>query len=620
MTWEWHRVVRRALGALGLICLTAMPGLYTSDTGMSASALEPELPPPRAKKKRPSHSKPSVKGKRGRRGKKGPNPEQLEEARLIKLAKFQKDERDCAGGDLQACLRVATEYNAEPNRMSVTTTDPARANELYRRVCEGGIFQGCFVLGVNLERGRGEPYSHAGVTSAHRRGCELGKDASCIRLATISLEGRGQRPDVAGGLKLLEDRCKVRGSACSELADIYEDGIFVPRDLGRTGEIVAEMCDRGFSLACHRLARMHREGTGIPADLPRSDHLLKQSCEAGNTFGCSLYDRHQERHRRLTLAEQGVAACEQDDLAACVEVGRGLRTLVEHGATGKWAPFPGLYDRALGYLKRACDGGNMAGCAELSESHLWGFGVPVDADRGLALADAACKAGEPKGCAGMGLALMVGHGVAPEPEKGKELLETTCGGGKRLPCGSSSVKALHASLRKRCYHLDLQHRGCEMLRRLDTATCEAGTPSDCATLGESYVRDRGRAFHPETAVALLGKACERGHQGGCMHLAWAQLTQRGVSRDDEGALRLLKRACEGDARTACIRLAMAYDVGLGCPRDAAAARTLWTKGCTGAPSTQFACKDGFEALVGHFLDTCRRGLSNRGCELWRSER
>jgi hypothetical protein len=88
--------------------------------------------------------------------------------------------------------------------------------------------------------------------------------------------------------------------ACFNLANKYEEGIGVPRDMAYAHGIYARLCDRGRGLACHRLGELLLWDSGPPKDEPRALRLFGQACDLGFAGSCAelgdfhAYGRHAE--------------------------------------------------------------------------------------------------------------------------------------------------------------------------------------------------------------------------------------------------------------------------------------------------------------------------------------
>jgi TPR repeat protein len=74
-------------------------------------------------------------------------------------------------------------------------------------------------------------------------------------------------------------------------------------------------------------------------------------------------------------------------------------------------------------IRRACDGGEMAGCTSLGWLYHNGHGVPRDYARARGLFERACDGGEMTGCRNLGVLYDNGHGVPRDYARARELYD-----------------------------------------------------------------------------------------------------------------------------------------------------------------------------------------------------
>ena len=86
----------------------------------------------------------------------------------------------------------------------------------------------------------------------------------------------------------------------------------------------------------------------------------------------------------------------------------------------------------------ACDGGDMAECANLGRMYEEGGGVAKDATKAAQLYAKACDGGEMLGCSNLGVMNANGTGVAKDAAKAEQLYAKACDG-QNMQIGSAHV-------------------------------------------------------------------------------------------------------------------------------------------------------------------------------------
>src|SRR5690606_32388796 len=86
-------------------------------------------------------------------------------------------------------------------------------------------------------------------------------------------------------------------------------------------------------------------------------------------------------------------------------------------------------DGAVELFRKACDEGEMRGCAELAAVYLNGAGsIEKDEAKAIELFRKACDANDGRGCAGMGVVLFNGQGIAADPAAAVGYFRKACEG------------------------------------------------------------------------------------------------------------------------------------------------------------------------------------------------
>ena len=141
-------------------------------------------------------------------------------------------ERNCGWGDAGACGKAAVMYwvHGEPQ-------DRAKALELHRKACDGGITASCEALKTLPDR------------QDKATADELFRQAGTM--STFGASGKSvedSRGDATAMFSLACDAGSMAG--CAEAATRYRDGVGVPVDNGRAMELYRKACAGGEKKAC----------------------------------------------------------------------------------------------------------------------------------------------------------------------------------------------------------------------------------------------------------------------------------------------------------------------------------------------------------------------------------
>jgi TPR repeat protein len=194
------------------------------------------------------------------------------------------------------------------------------------------------------------------------------------------------------------------------------------------------------------------------------------------------------------------------------------------------------YEEARPLLQKACDGGNMAGCARLGHLFDYGQGVTQDSLRAISLYEKACDAGEMSGCGELSGFYNNGAGVAQDYSRARMLAKKACDGGD-MP-------------------------GCVRLGYLYDSG-QGGT--------QDYLQER----------SLYQKACDHGNMWGCSSLGYLYVSGHGVVQDYAQGRALVEKGCEGGSAIKTIPK-------LACIIKKPATASIWRDALTLAISTTAA--------------------------------
>ncbi|MEO1267569.1 MAG: hypothetical protein AAFX99_05695 [Myxococcota bacterium] len=398
--------------------------------------------------------------------------------------------------------------------------DKAKSN--FEKACTAGVGQGCYGLGLVLERnpemgsaaseestGEEDPDESEEMDlmallppqlEKFQMACDAGYAPGCSRVGGFAMVVLGSVIDLGTGDEYNEDEIMARMGAAgidenqmgiffefyfnSESAALYMERCIDERESqGRdpTGCFLDKMvgdieagCMGGSSRGCYRLGKLYETGvfaTDLKSSVFRARALFKAACKDGEVKAC---------------AEEAAYYAREE-------------LLLEEPADPK---------RAFSLVWKACTGETLKGMAKLKR--------PGAQDNGLAILD-------PDGCAELAWLL----------------------GGERVVDVSRFTEG------------DQDKRE-EFAREMLKLVCHKyKSPRGCYLLGQAYERP-ALGFGRDEAEAVSGytRACQQGRSDACYRLGKKFRDGRGVIRDLDRAIVLYLRGCELDANPrACYDLA-----------------------------------------------------------------
>ncbi|MGC4118916.1 MAG: tetratricopeptide repeat protein [Myxococcales bacterium] len=216
-------------------------------------------------------------------------------------------------------------------------------------------------------------------------------------------------------LSCLEWGCSVRRSAeCSALAQRYESGKGVPKDLARAAalrERARAQDDKNPDSACRE----------CQATCARSLEACQKLC-ATQTHACFLLGLRQMERSGEEATRTLRKACDQGHPDACASLAsflmRGKRPPAEY----------------LPLLEKGCQGRAASACGLLGLLSISGQGVKKDSARGARLLGQSCEQGYAPGCGYLGQAYENGDGVPADEPRAALIYQRACdGAGNAMP-------------------------------------------------------------------------------------------------------------------------------------------------------------------------------------------
>ncbi len=280
-------------------------------------------------------------------------------------------------------------------------------------------------------------------------------------------------------------------------------------------------CDKGHAGSCAELARMYAKGAGVARDAAKANEAAKKACDGDAPAGC------------VTL---------------------GL--LAEEGGTDGAA----LYEKG-------CSGGVALGCERLGRLHIAGKGVAQDAAKALGLLRKGCDGGEDTSCAAAADLLASGSGdaVPADAAAAKELHQRACQGTVASSCAAlgalleaggpaGAVQAEHVYRRgcfrghaAACFHLGRLEmaRSPDAAKRSFDSACMRNDILGCSAMVVLF--DAKRVVVPPPALKMeLMKSCNTGNVRDCSIGGLVEAASKGAM-----AKSMLDRACMRGDKLAC---------------------------------------------------------------------
>jgi uncharacterized protein len=203
------------------------------------------------------------------------------------------------------------------------------------------------------------------------------------------------------------------------------------------------------------------------------------------------------------------------------------------------------YYEAVPLYEKACDDGEMDGCANLGVLYTQGLGVAQDYNYGHRLTQMACDAGNMDGCTELGRLYQSGKGVPLDNVQARRVYEKVCDNGKMTGCFDLGTLYMAGDGGVQDYAKAFV---------LFQEACDGGEMAGCTGLGHLYQDGNGVVRDVVRARGLFEKACNSGEVFGCTNLGRMYESGDWVTRDVPRAISFYKKACSGGENSACASL------------------------------------------------------------------
>jgi len=313
---------------------------------------------------------------------------------------------------------------------------------------------------------------------------------------------------------------------------------------------------------------------------------------------------HEERSPDLSLESE--EKCRRGDGAACLHAGLSIG--------GSDSP-----RRARPLFARSCTLGCYRGCLALGHSHLDPRYGPADLSRAAGAFRRACDGGEGAGCLSLSECYRSGAcGFAADQTEAARLLKAGCCLGHKRSCEADGSPSKPTLKQQACEAAGTPSRAAipEAVKQ-KVAECAAGNLNACEMGGYLLATVAAPWRNPKEAVPLLTKACDGNSISSCAHLASVYYAGgAGLPADHPAALRLAERSCDRSNKLGCTVLARLLLRGKGVRQDAKRAQAVLAKAeATGDGAALEVLGDLYaEGLGGVPVDRARaRSYYHRAC-------
>jgi uncharacterized protein len=242
--------------------------------------------------------------------------------------------------------------------MGLTRKEYARAVGYYARGCDGGGLTACNNLGVLLSEGRdGVPRDDPRAVQYFDRACAKDEPMACGNLGNMYYRGDGVAKDAKRAYALYDRSCKAGSDrSCGRLGLAYVEGAGgFARDPARGLELMRRACDKDVADTCAQLAELYEAGVGVPKDIGAAKQLYQKACRGGFGKACVKLAESPALGGADEAARWLATGCKAPDRNSCFKLGE----LLEKGG-------PGAVDKAVEAYVAACTEGSARGCTQAS--------------------------------------------------------------------------------------------------------------------------------------------------------------------------------------------------------------------------------------------------------------
>lgn len=310
--------------------------------------------------------------------------------------------RDAVQGNPQSQYTIGVYYLLGDG----VTKDAAKGRYWLERAAEGGVGSAIGWLATIYETGDGVPQDLAKARTMLELLAAEDVDWAQVRVAPMFLNGVGGSVDFARGLQFYE-RASAHGhaEASFEVGKRYFDGVAVNRDYAKAFTYYLRAAEKGHQIAAARVGNMYGSGTGTVRDTNQAVQWLSSAAEAGIA---------EAQHDLGALYSKGDGVQQDWGLAAkwlSAAAAQGKVDSMFHLGELFYNSKPRQTEKAVHWLTKAADAGNLPACSYLGAMYLDGLGVSRDTNRAAPLVTKAAEGGLPRAQYLLGRMYSEGSGV-----------------------------------------------------------------------------------------------------------------------------------------------------------------------------------------------------------------
>ena len=198
---------------------------------------------------------------------------------------------DCRAGELEACYELGDMYHGGDG----IRRDNALSVRLIDHACQHGFEWACYDMGVRYHLGVEVDQDFRTARVYFQHACEQRVALACHMLGEIARGGIGLSVDTDLAATFYERACSLGYEAdCDRLGwpiehDLERHEWLIPADAPQPIVEAARVCDRGLMSGCVQLAQAYEDGTVIPRDIERAYELYESACDWGALEACQVY-------------------------------------------------------------------------------------------------------------------------------------------------------------------------------------------------------------------------------------------------------------------------------------------------------------------------------------------
>ena len=315
----------------------------------------------------------------------------------------------------------------------------------------------------------------------------------------------------------------------------YQNGIGVPKDLGKAVELYQKAADQGNPLAQNNLGWLYQNGQGVPKDLKKAVELYQKAADQGNAFG-------------------------QNNLGWLYQNGQGV---------------PKDLKKAVELYQKAVDQGNALAQTNLGWLYQSGQGVPKDFKKAAELYQKAADQGNAFAQNSLGWLYENGQGVPKDLRKAAELYQKAADQGNAVAQANlgwlyENGQGVPKDLGKAA---EISRKAAELYQK----AADQGDAFAQNNLGWLYQNGQGVPKDLEKAAELYQKAADQENASAQLNLGWLYQNGQGVPQDSGKAAELLRKAQNFTKKKQTRETLLHKTLSAGSTKTGRACRRTWGK-------------------------------------------